>query len=417
MQEDSFELTVPWIAPEDVFVDLAGDGGDLFWLDSGDDGVSFIGTGERVAASEVERVVARAPGTASPWDGGWVGWLDFEYGARAMGVRTAVDPSPRWIRATNVVAFDPRAGVVRVRGTQVFLDRVVAVRTAPPGASAPELGDARALITPAEHAARVEACREAIRDGDAYQLCLTTGFIVEGVHDDVATYRRLRHAAPSHHGGFIRIGDLALLSISPEQFLGAADGVLSTKPIKGTRPRGASDAEDAALAAELAADEKERAENVMIVDLMRNDLSRVCEPGTVAVPSLWSVETYPTVHQLVSCVTGTLRDGLTVGDVWRATFPAGSMTGAPKLSAMTILERLEGAPRGVYAGCFGWVGPEGHLDLAMVIRSIVVGPTFAHVGSGGGITWGSRPDFEVAEVGIKARVPLAALGSRCPAGW
>ncbi len=155
----------------------------------------------------------------------------------------------------------------------------------------------------------------------------------------------------------------------------------------------------------------------MIVDLMRNDLSRVSEPGSVGVEGLLEVESYPAVHQLVSTVSGTLRAGVTVGELLDATFPAGSMTGAPKLSAMTILHDLERGPRGVFAGCFGWVGDDGALDLAMVIRSIVIHPGGAYVGAGGGITWRSDAAAEVAEVGIKARGPLAAIGADLPPGW
>jgi para-aminobenzoate synthetase component 1 len=196
-----------------------------------------------------------------------------------------------------------------------------------------------------------------------------------------------------------------------------ADGVVRTHPIKGTRPRGADPAADRTLAEELRADPKERAENVMIVDLMRNDLSRVSAPATVTVERLLEVETYPTVHQLVSSVAGRLAPGTTVGSLLAATFPAGSMTGAPKLSAMSVLHTLEQEPRGVFSGCFGWVGFDGSADLAMVIRSIVVHPGGAYVGAGGGITWLSRPDAEVREVGWKARAPLAALGATLPPGW
>ncbi|WP_205789299.1 chorismate-binding protein, partial [Microbacterium sp. CPCC 204701] len=179
----------------------------------------------------------------------------------------------------------------------------------------------------------------------------------------------------------------------------------------------ADPATDAALAAELTASEKERAENVMIVDLMRNDLSRVCVAGSVGVDALLEIESYPAVHQLVSTVSGRLAPGTTLGELLDAAFPAGSMTGAPKLSAMTILHGLERAPRGVFSGCFGWVGDDGALDLAMVIRSIVTHPAGAYVGAGGGITWRSDAAAEVAEVGVKARGPLAALGAALPPGW
>jgi para-aminobenzoate synthetase component I len=240
---------------------------------------------------------------------------------------------------------------------------------------------------------------------------------VTGPVDPVAAFHALRAATPAHHGGLIRSGPHALVSASPEQFLEVRDGVARTRPIKGTRPRSTDPTRDDALAAELLASPKERAENVMIVDLMRNDLSRVCEPETVAVDGLFEVESYPAVHQLVSTVTGRLRPRTTVGDLLAATFPAGSMTGAPKLSAMTILHGLEDAARGVFSGCFGWIGRDGALDLAMVIRSVVVHPGGAYVGAGGGITWGSEAAAEVAEVGVKARGPLAAIGADLPAGW
>jgi anthranilate synthase component 1 len=282
-------------------------------------------------------------------------------------------------------------------------------------------GRVRARHAPDEYAALIERCRDAIREGDAYQLCLTTRFDVEASVDPVQAYARLRASTPAHHGGFIRSGDVALLSASPERFLhvesAAGAAVVRTRPIKGTRPRGADAAADVALADELRRSEKERAENVMIVDLMRNDLSRVCVPGTVGVDGLLEVESYPAVHQLVSTVSGRLRPGTTLGGILDATFPAGSMTGAPKLSAMTILHALEGGPRGVFSGCFGWVGDDGAADLAMVIRSIVVRPGSAYVGAGGGITWRSDAAAEVAEVGIKARGPLAAVGAALPPGW
>ena len=271
--------------------------------------------------------------------------------------------------------------------------------------------------TPAEYEALIARCHDAIRAGDAYQLCLTTRFEVETSDSPAAVYERLRASSPAHHGGFVRIGGVSLLSASPEEFLGVRDGVVRTRPIKGTRPRGADARTDAALARELVASEKERAENVMIVDLMRNDLARVCEVGTVRVDALLAVETYRHVHQLVSTVSGTLRPGVTVGELLDRAFPAGSMTGAPKLSAMTILQRLEVGPRGIYAGCFGWIGSDGTLDLAMVIRSIVMRQDHAVVGAGGGITWSSVPAEEVREVGIKARAPLAALGAELPDGW
>ncbi|WP_433674047.1 aminodeoxychorismate synthase component I [Microbacterium gorillae] len=412
-------MTQPWIDPEAVFVDLASTGGDLFWLDAGPDAVtgrSVIGRGIAVSWDEVARtrIVADIESDGPTW----VGALDYESGARWTGVPNVVpEQEPLWLRVTDAVVFDHEQHTMRFRGSADFRARVLAARTP---AAVPEAGIAvvaRARTAPDEYADLVAQCRESIRLGDAYQLCLTTRFDVPGHHDPVAVHRRLRRAAASHHGGFLRVGETSLVSISPEKFLGIERGVITTRPIKGTRPRGADADQDAQLAAELQASEKERAENVMIVDLMRNDLSRVCETGTVRVRGLWEVESYPTVHQLVSTVEGRLRPELTVGEVLEAVFPAGSMTGAPKLSAMTILAGLERRPRGLYAGCFGWIGANGSLDLAMTIRTIVVGPGNATVGAGGGITWGSIIADEVAEVGIKARTPLTALGATLPAGW
>ncbi|MBD3941102.1 anthranilate synthase component I family protein [Microbacterium sp. NEAU-LLC] len=423
-----------WTDPADVFAALFADAPHVFWLDAGPHaaaGHSWMGTGVPDDPERV-RATAAAPRVGARFGSGWVGWAGYDDAAAGAGAAAPFGdteaPSQLWLRADQVVAFDHAARRVTVHAAPepaAALAAAIAGVTASVRPSlAPQtadLGNARARHTPHEYAALIESCRASIRDGDAYQLCLTTRFGVEASVDAVAVYARLRGATPAHHGGFIRSGEVALLSASPEQFLevtGEPDGpVVRTRPIKGTRPRGADAAADAALAAELRANEKERAENVMIVDLMRNDLSRVCAAGTVGVDALLEVETYPAVHQLVSTVSGRLLPRTTVGELLDATFPAGSMTGAPKLSAMTILHRLERAPRGVFAGCFGWVGDDGALDLAMVIRSIVVHPSGAYVGAGGGITWRSDAAAEVAEVGLKARGPLAALGATLPPGW
>ncbi|MBO0981103.1 anthranilate synthase component I family protein [Microbacterium sp. SD291] len=419
-----------WVDPAALFLSLERNAGDVFWLDAGADaadGWSFIGTGEQASLPVDVRLDEARPVAAGepPFRGGWVGWYDYESGARRAGAPVADAAGTEggaWLRVTRAVALDHGARRAWVLAEADDLDdwessvrERRAAASAPPAGPAPTLAIAR--HTPDEYTALIERCRELIRAGIAYQLCLTTRFNVPGAHDAVAAYLRLRSATPAHHGGFLRIGDRALLSASPEQFLHAEGGVIRTRPIKGTRPRSADPAADAALAAELAADAKERAENVMIVDLMRNDLSQVCVPGSIRVDGLWVVESYPAVHQLVSTVSGTAAPGTTVGALLDASFPAGSMTGAPKLSAMTRLRELEGGPRGVYAGCFGHVGVDGTLDLAMVIRSIVIDGEGAVVGAGGGITWRSVAASEVAEVATKARAPLAALGAEMPPAW
>lgn len=413
--------------PEAVFLALEREADDVFWLDAGEgatDGWSFVGTGAQDAAPLPVRLdVSDPPDGMPPLISGWVGWCDYDHGARRAGAPAdETGDEPSWIRVTRLAAFDHRSGEVWVTAEAEDLDSwadAVSAATTAGSAPAPAATPTTAVARhrPDEYAALIGRCRDLIRAGIAYQLCLTTRFTVDGHHDPVATYRRLRRITPAHHGGFVRIGGRSLLSASPEQFLHAEHGIIRTRPIKGTRPRGRDESEDAALAAELAVDVKERAENVMIVDLMRNDLSRVCEPGSIRVDALWSVETYPAVHQLVSTVSGTASTGATVADLLAAAFPAGSMTGAPKLSAMTRLHELERAPRGVYAGCFGFVDDRGSLDLAMVIRSIVIDAESAAVGAGGGITWRSVAAAEVAEVAVKARAPLAALGAEVPAAW
>ncbi len=428
-----------WVEPSTVFRMLEARVADVFWLDAGaaaTEGWSFVGVGEPSELSDEVRLdVPPADDSLPPFTGGWVGWRDYESGAAVAGAPVAASGEGgglSWLRVTRAVAFDHASGhawtLTEDGDAEAWADEVGAASasasasdSASDSASAEKSDGHNAIAAarhdPDEYAALIGRCRELIRAGTAYQLCLTTRFTVPGAHDAVSVYQRLRAATPAHHGGFVRIGGRALLSASPEQFLHARGGVIRSRPIKGTRPRSADLQTDAALAAELAGDVKERAENVMIVDLMRNDLSRVCVPGSIRVDGLWVVETYPAVHQLVSTVSGTAAKGTTIGALLAATFPAGSMTGAPKLSAMTRLQDLEGGPRGIYAGCFGYVGVDGAVDLAMVIRSIVIDAEEAVVGAGGGITWGSVAAAEVAEVATKARAPLAALGAEMPATW
>lgn len=422
-----------WVDPAELYLSGLARHPHSFWLDAGPGaraGWSILGTGVPApfpsgrSASLDDAMPGGSSAVGGPFRGGWVGWIGYDGAAAASGAPTFTDDTAPEVAGMNVDAFVAADHESRTLWAWASADDIDAFaqtvggwRGARPEPAPPSAVVATARHTPAAYTELIERCRDRIRLGDAYQLCLTTRFTVEGDADPVATYLRLRSATPSHHGGLIRVGPHALASASPERFLDVADGVVRTRPIKGTRPRGGDPAEDAALAAELAASVKERAENVMIVDLMRNDLQRVCLPGSVAAERLLEIESYPAVHQLVSTVAGRLRPGIGIVDVLAAAFPAGSMTGAPKLSAMTILNELERAPRGVFAGCFGWVADDGAAELAMVIRSIVFHPGGAYVGAGGGITWRSDAQAEVAEVGVKARGPLAALGASLPPGW
>jgi aminodeoxychorismate synthase component I len=262
-----------------------------------------------------------------------------------------------------------------------------------------------------EYLALIERCKEHIAKGDVYQLCLTNQITVDTSSDPFAVFLKLRKSNPAPYSSFIRLGSISLVSSSPEQFLRVSGDVVSTKPIKGTRPRGKDEASDKALALELFSNEKERAENLMIVDLMRNDLGKVSNPSDVVVSKLFDVESYATVHQLVSTVSAILKPGLGFFDAVAACFPAGSMTGAPKIRAMEILQELEAGPRGLYSGCFGFVSFNRSADFAMTIRTIVFENGVASIGIGGGITIDSVATDELAETKLKARALLLALGS------
>ncbi|WP_104194775.1 anthranilate synthase component I family protein [Cryobacterium sp. M25] len=372
---------------------------------------------------------------------GWVGWLGYELGAQTLGtpVHDSHYPDAALLEVHQVLVFDHAARTVRALARrasgdatdapQVWADAVLKALAAsepPPAASATRpvtwpVGPAAGPVAAAgaarwrhdvhRYAELIEECQAFIRAGDAYQLCLTNEILVDVRPHPVDAYLALRAGSPSHHGGLLRFGDTALLSASPEQFLTVTPGgLITTKPIKGTRARSRMADRDRELRDELEGSDKERAENLMIVDLMRNDLGRIAELGSVQVTNLLAVESYAHVHQLVSTVEARLAAGLTGVDAVASCFPAGSMTGAPKISAMTILDALECGPRGLYAGAFGYLGRNGAVDLAMVIRSIVLSPDGASIGTGGGITALSDPLEEIEETRLKAAALLAVLG-------
>lgn len=262
----------------------------------------------------------------------------------------------------------------------------------------------------ADYRKRIMMAFEALRAGESYELCLTNEVRVRFTGSVRAAYGRLRRVNPAPFAALLELPSFALLSSSPERFLRVElDGGVRAEPIKGTRRRLADADADAAVRAELAAAEKDRAENLMIVDLLRHDLGRVCAPCTVDVPRLFGVDSFARVHQMVSHVTGRLRDGLGAVDALGAAFPPGSMTGAPKLRSMAILEALEGGPRGPYAGALGWLSLSGGADLSVVIRSAVIAGGEASIGVGGAIVALSVPDAEVAEMELKAEAVIEAL--------
>jgi para-aminobenzoate synthetase len=257
---------------------------------------------------------------------------------------------------------------------------------------------------------RIADCLEEIRDGESYEVCLTNAVTAPIAIDAPRTFAWLRRRSPVPYGALLEFPDAAILSASPERFLTVGrDRVVESKPIKGTRPRGATPADDEALHDDLAKNPKDRAENLMIVDLIRNDLNRVCEIGTVHVPKIFDVETYAPVHQLVSTIRGRMRPEASAVDCVRETFPGGSMTGAPKLRTMQIIDRLEDGPRGFYSGALGWFGLSGAADLSIVIRTLTATKRDVSFGVGGAIIALSDAEEEFEETVVKSRAMVTAL--------
>jgi para-aminobenzoate synthetase / 4-amino-4-deoxychorismate lyase len=257
-------------------------------------------------------------------------------------------------------------------------------------------GAPRPLVSRDAYAAAAERVLAYIAAGDIYQANLSFRAEVRVMGDPLALYARLRAAGGGGWGGIVHDGREWLLSCSPELFFTLDPGRIVARPMKGTRLRGRDPAEDAALAAALAADPKDRAENLMIVDLLRNDLSRIARPGSVAVPALFAVEHYPTVHQMVSDVTAAPRDDVDAVDALTALFPCGSVTGAPKLRAMEIIDAVEADPRGAYTGSIGYASPDGHAAFNVAIRTLTIeeGSDEARIGLGSAVVADSRPDLE-----------------------
>lgn len=414
-----------------------------------------------------------AEGPQPPFRSGWMGWLGYGLkretgspdGAASRRGTGAVPPDALLFRPSRVASVDHRAGTTTLwwsaddDGGADWAERLAGAAgvTGPPApvASAVAAGTpATGSPTPAprftlrdtrtQYLAKVRAAQRQIREGNTYEVCLTTaleataarctGNGAAGAGDGGdgggavagwATYRRLVAANRAPFTLYLRAAqeagpDVELLSTSPERFLAlSATGRLVTEPIKGTRPRGATDEQDAELARELAASLKDRAENIMITDLARNDLSRVGVPGTLVTERVCAIESYPTVHQMVSTVTAQLEPGIARAEAVAAAFPPGSMTGAPKISTMDILEDLEAGPRGAYSGVAGYLADDGGADLNVLIRTLVVlsdadGSARLSLGVGGAITADSDPEQEWDEVRTKAHGVLRVLGSAFP---
>lgn len=358
-----------------------------------------------------------------PFCGGAIGFLGYDL-ARALGVLPARSGHGDWpdmaiglydwavvVDHARQRSYFIRAGrdIRSGQHWQSALRRVLAV-SAP--ALPPVVVRGRLIesgMRPAEYAQGFERIQRYIRDGDCYQVNFAQRFAARVPHDAWTVYQRMRQENPAPYGALLEYPFGQVLSSSPEQFLSLRNGFAQTRPIKGTRPRGENAESDMALRAQLLSSDKDRAENVMIVDLLRNDLGKVCVPGSIEVPGLFQVESFATVHHLVSTVTGMLRGGQDAIDLLAACFPGGSITGAPKRRAMQIIDELEPVPREVYCGSVIRLGFDGHLDSSITIRTALMRGDHLHYWAGGGIVADSDLATEYQESLDKAAAFLRLI--------
>jgi para-aminobenzoate synthetase len=430
-------LPTRW-SDEVVFDRLFRDGEHSFWLDSSrQDRFSIMGDSSTVVTSDevdgpfldwladqLRHTEVEVPLLPFDFALGWVGYLGYELKSECGGDRAHTSPYP-----DATMMFADRAVVFDHQESKTYLLALDTDWLSKTAATLPCLSDVdeEADVPPAgPHTVRlrhdrrqyldaIATCQDAILSGETYEVNLTNMIEAEGELDPWRAYQFLRRLSPAPFGALLRLGEMSVLSTSPERFLRVSrDGTVESKPIKGTRPRGDSPAEDAALREELRASEKDRSESLMIVDLVRNDLSRSAVVGSVHVPSIFDVESYATVHQLVATVRAKLRPEVTAVDCVRAAFPGGSMTGAPKIRSMQIIDHVEGGARGVYSGAIGYFSLSGAADLCIVIRTAVVTPGRTTYGVGGAIVALSDQDAEFEETAVKATPLLRLLGVEFP---
>jgi para-aminobenzoate synthetase len=460
---------------EQVFHELYGSSSHSFWLDSslrhGELGrFSFLGDTAgplaRIAYGDVWRGTVTVHGLgvtevhragffdwldsdlrsldielpALPFDFalGWVGYIGYEFKAECGGglVHRSENPDAALIFVDRALVVDHLTGTTYLlaltdpaddvsartwlRRTGARLAALASTSLRRVAAGDVALGEVGLRHGRAQYLKLIAACHEAIKEGESYEVCLTNMVVGKSTIHPWSAYQVLRAESPAPFASWLRFADLFVLSTSPERFIRvSADREVESRPIKGTRPRGLSTEQDRDLREELAASEKDRAENLMIVDLVRNDLGSCAQPGSVSVPTIFDVESYAYVHQLVSTVRARLREDVSAVDCVRAAFPGGSMTGAPKLRTMQIIDELEEGARGIYSGALGYFSLNGAADLAMVIRTLVITPDKVSFGVGGAITALSDGAAEFEETIVKASAITSVLGASISevAGW
>jgi len=364
---------------------------------------------------------ARLPDNCElPFIGGLIGWLSYDFG-RALQALPARSPQSKrplaqlglyaWALITDhqrqqtCLLFHPHCPLAEQQRISALFSADTQPKQAAPFRL---LGRFAADMSRAQYQNAFASIQRYIQAGDCYQVNLTQGWSAPCEGEPWTAYQALRRACPTPFAGFIRLAEqAAILSLSPERFLRVRKRQVETRPIKGTKPRGQTPAEDAEQAAQLLASDKDRAENLMIVDLLRNDLSRTCR--NVKVPQLFALESYPNVHHLVSQITATLADGKDALDLLEGSFPGGSITGAPKRRAMQIIDELEPSPRDIYCGSLLYLDVRGELDSSIAIRSLLQSDGQLYCAGGGGITAGSISDAEYQESIEKIRILIETL--------
>ncbi len=437
------------LSPEEAFARLRREAG-CCWLDSGS-GSSSLQRHSILAARpsmtlrawgpRIERITAEgidyltgdsleilastieAHANQVEFAGGAIGHFSYEFGRRLAGQNDQRGRAQHWPDFQfqfylAVYVYNHDNGIASLRATdtpdgQQALQALQRILMLPPAEDGPMFCGAD--FTPnrsrEDYCQAVAKARQHIAAGDIYQANLAQFFSTAFQGDPATLFNRLRQQNPAPYAAYLHQGNRQILSSSPELFLQVQGDRIVTRPIKGTRPRGANEADDACSRMELLASPKERAELLMIVDMERNDLGRLAKFGTVRVNELYRLESYATVHHLIGEVEATLRPGVTLRELLCATFPGGSITGAPKLKAMEIIAELEPSPRDIFCGSIGWLGFNGDIALNIAIRTITCQEGRADFGVGAGIVWDSEPEAEYDETLHKAKALFAALKS------
>lgn len=352
----------------------------------------------------LEQLDVEVPESTLPFTAGLMGYWGYDLGRETQAIASR-RPASTTLPQARLGLYDwsiivdhakAQAWLIASDARREHVQRWLA-QSAPRGAAFSLTTPFQAELTQADYLERFARVQDYIRAGDCYQINLAQRFSAGFTGDTWAAYLRLRHATPTPFSGFMAWDDKAVLSLSPERFIQSRHGQVETRPIKGTRARGSSPSEDQALAQALLTSRKDRAENVMIVDLLRNDLGRVCQPGSIRVPQLCELESYPNVHHLVSVVQGKLSPQHSPLALLKAAFPGGSITGAPKIRAMQIIDELEPCQRSVYCGSLGYVDVRGSMDTSIAIRTVIADGGKLHLWGGGGLVADSEGGAEYTE--------------------